>query len=148
MSRISQYLSAEHYQCDTLFAEAESAVAEARWEQATPLYGEFRIETEQHFRREEEVLFPAFEQATGLVGGPTEFMRGEHSQMRRLLSRLDHALSSRNAEQFLGEAETLLTLMQQHNLKEENVLYRLAGQALAGETDDLLEKMQALEAQA
>ena len=148
MSRISQFLSAEHYQCDNLFAEAESAVAEARWEQATPLYGEFRTETEQHFRREEEVLFPAFEHATGLVGGPTEVMRSEHSQMRRLLSRLDHALASRNAEQFLGEAETLLTLMQQHNLKEENVLYRLADQSLADETDHLLEKMQSLEVQA
>ncbi|MDE2344239.1 MAG: hemerythrin domain-containing protein [Betaproteobacteria bacterium] len=148
MSRISQYLSAEHYQCDNLFAETESAVAEARWEQATPLYEQFRRETEQHFRREEEVLFPAFEQASGMAGGPTEVMRGEHSQMRRLLSRLDHALASRDAGQFLGEAETLLTLMQQHNLKEENVLYRLASQTLAGQADLLLGKMQALEAEA
>ncbi|MDE2624878.1 MAG: hemerythrin domain-containing protein [Betaproteobacteria bacterium] len=148
MSRIIQYLSAEHYQCDNLFAEAECAVAEARWEQAVPFYDQFRNETEKHFRQEEEVLFPAFEQASGLVGGPTEVMRSEHSQMRRLLSRLGHELASRNAEQFLGEAETLLTLMQQHNLKEENVLYRMASQALAGQADILLEKMRALEAQA
>ncbi|MDE1943164.1 MAG: hemerythrin domain-containing protein [Betaproteobacteria bacterium] len=145
MSHISQYLSAEHYHCDSLFAETENAVAESRWEQATSLYDQFHRETEQHFQREEEVLFPAFEQTTGVAAGPTEVMRGEHRQMRRLFSRLDLALASHNAEQFLGEAETLLTLMQQHNLKEENVLYRLASQALASEAQSLIDKMQSLE---
>lgn len=145
MNRISQHLSAEHYHCDTLFSEAEGAVAEARWEQATVLYGQFRQETEDHFRREEEILFPAFEQATGSSGGPTDVMRTEHSQMRRLLSRLAQALDRRDAGRFLGESETLLTLMQQHNLKEENVLYHLANQVLAGQADALIEKMHSLE---
>ena len=144
MCHISQYLSAEHTQCDTLFAEAESAVSEARWEHAASLYGRFREKTEQHFQREEGVLFPAFERATGISAGPTEVMRSEHGQMRRLLSRLDSALASRDAERFLGEAETLLTVMQQHNLKEENMLYRMAGQVLASQADAVVRKMKSV----
>jgi len=145
VSSISQYLSADHDHCDNLFIEAENAAAKAQWNNAEALFYSFRSGTELHFSREELVLFPAFEQATTLSGGPTEVMRSEHRQMRRILQELEEALKKRDIDQFLGETETLLPLMQQHNLKEESMLYRIASQVLANQADVLIEKMQALE---
>ena len=49
-------------------------------------------------------------------------MRMEHRQMREVLSMLNACLGKRDADGFLGYAETLNTLMQQHNIKEENSL--------------------------
>jgi hemerythrin-like domain-containing protein len=57
-------------------------------------------------------------------------MRLEHEQMRALFRDMQASLPAHDARQFLGITETLLILMQQHNLKEEHVLYRLADQAL------------------
>jgi len=41
---------------------------------------------------------------------------------------------------FLGLAETLMLLMQQHNMKEEQVLYRMMDQVYGEEVNDLLKQ--------
>jgi hemerythrin-like domain-containing protein len=46
-----------------------------------------------HFGVEESVLFPRFEQSTGMYRGPTQVMRGEHVQMRQLLAAAEAALA-------------------------------------------------------
>ncbi len=145
MNQISDYLAAEHGHCDQAFIEAESAVAQGQWEQTRKLWQQFCSSTHRHFEREEQVLFPAFEAATGLRSGPTEIMRQEHEQMRQILQVLQQALAHQDKEKFLGGADTLLPLMQQHNLKEENILYRMADQVLASEAQSLLEHMQLLD---
>ena len=40
-------------------------------------------------------------------------------------------------------ADTLLIMMQQHNMKEENILYPMCDQHLAGETPELLARLEA-----
>jgi hemerythrin-like domain-containing protein len=145
MSSISEYLSEEHRHCDDLFVEAENAVSQSRWNDAEKPFHDFMLSTEIHFNREELVLFPAFEQATTPSGGPTEVMRSEHRQIRSILQRLEEALKKRDTDQFLGEAETLLPLVQQHNLKEESMLYRMASQVLANQADTLIGRMQVLD---
>jgi DUF438 domain-containing protein len=59
-------------------------------------------------------------------------MRGEHRQMRDLLAQMKLALDERDGEGFGGAAETLLIMMQQHNMKEENILYPMCDNALGG----------------
>jgi hemerythrin-like domain-containing protein len=100
----------------------------------------------RHFAREESVLFPAFEARTGMSGGPTFVMRAEHQQMNGLLGEMNSALSQRDAKTYLGLSETLLMLMRQHNMKEENILYPMSDQALADEQADLLDRMGSLTA--
>ena len=78
------------------------------------------------------MLFPAFEAATGMSGGPTQIMRMEHAQMRDLLAQMDAALQQKNRDAFAGIADTLLIMMQQHNMKEENILYPMCDNSLAG----------------
>ncbi len=137
MSNLTEPLHRHHKHCDELFADAEAAVAARDWERAGPLVADFQKELETHFRTEEEVLFPAFEASTGMVGGPTQMMRFEHAQMRDLMDQMQVALSGRHGDNFAGAAETLLILMQQHNMKEENILYPMCDRSLAAQAGPL-----------
>jgi iron-sulfur cluster repair protein YtfE (RIC family) len=58
--------------------------------------------------------------------------------MRDTLTAMGQALKARQAEAYLGLSETLLMLMRQHNMKEENILYPMLDQALAAEAQTLL----------
>lgn len=144
METLSRYLTEDHEHCDTLFAEAENAVASGDWAEAGAEFARFRMATLRHFLCEEDILFPAFESATGMTSGPTMVMRSEHEQIRLALEAMAEAVAARNAEAYLGYAETLLMLLRQHNLKEEQILYPMTDRAMAGETPDLLARMQAL----
>jgi hemerythrin-like domain-containing protein len=123
-----------HTHCDDLFVTAEDACRRQDWEAARVAVAAFAGDTETHFRAEEELLFPAFEQTTGMVLGPTQMMRMEHAQMRGLLAQMEEAINARDSESYAGAAETLLVLMQQHNMKEENILYPMCEQALPVES--------------
>ena len=72
-----------------------------------------------------------------MSGGPTQVMRTEHRQMRDLLADLARAVAARRADDFAGHGETLVILMQQHNLKEENILYPMCDSSLAASGGDL-----------
>ena len=65
--------------------------------------------------------------------GPTAVMRMEHQQMRGLLDQIGEAMDANDAQQALDIGDTLLMLIQQHNVKEENMLYPMAQNMLAGE---------------
>lgn len=127
---ITTPLFQHHKHCDEIFAAAEEACANGDWAAGETAFASLRRELETHFTSEEELLFPAFENATGMTSGPTEVMRGEHRQMRDLLAQMQEALASRDGDGFDGAAETLLILMQQHNMKEENILYPMCDNAL------------------
>ena len=142
MTSLSQFLTGEHHHCDDLFAKAENAVAASDWAQAQSGFLAFFEDMQQHFSHEEDVLFPAFETRTGMSGGPTAVMREEHLQMNRVFAAMQEALARHDGNAYLGQSETLLMLMRQHNLKEENMLYPMADQALAGEQPALLARMQ------
>lgn len=124
-------LQQHHKHCDDLFVRAEAACAAGDWAQGAADFAHLHDQLEAHFKGEEELLFPAFEAATGMRSGPTEVMRGEHHQMRELLAQMAADLAARDADAFGGEAETLLILMQQHNLKEENILYPMCDRVLS-----------------
>jgi iron-sulfur cluster repair protein YtfE (RIC family) len=133
MDNLTQPLHDHHKHCDDLFAAAEEAAQDRRWPECQRLFERFRGEIEAHFATEEQVLFPAFELASGMVAGPSQVMRFEHAQMRDLMARMEQAAARRDGNEFSGSAETLLILMQQHNMKEENILYPMCERTLAGQ---------------
>ena len=130
MSTISEFMTREHRGCDETFANAEAQVDSEDWAHAGELTRQFLNEMERHFMMEEQVLFPAFEQQTGITQGPTTIMREEHQQMRQLLMQLQSALDEQQRDEFLDTGETLLIMMQQHNMKEEGMLYPMCDQQL------------------
>ncbi len=139
---ISEFMSKDHKACDLLFAEAENAASEENWDSANQALTAFVRAMSRHFGVEELELFPAFEQATGMQGGPTQMMRMEHVQMRELFAEMQYALEQKNSDDYLGAAETLLILMQQHNVKEEQILYGMIDRLPSASDSDWLQKFQ------
>ncbi len=141
MSVIVEFMTGKHRQCDDVFSSAESAVAKENWDDANKYWPLFTKELELHFQAEEDILFPQFEQATGMTNGPTEVMRMEHQQMRSLVVDLNENLANKNKNDFLGNSETLMVLMQQHNMKEEMMLYPMSEQHIPN-VDEVSEALQ------
>ncbi len=127
---IREFMAQDHKDCDLLFAAAENAVSKDDWETASQAFNEFIQAMERHLGVEEKELFPAFEEETGIMAGPTEMMRMEHDQMRVLFAEMKYAMEQKNSDDYLGIADTLLILMQQHNMKEEQILYNMMDQRL------------------
>lgn len=144
MTTISAFLARDHKHCDNLFAAAEEAVAQGDWEHAAVVFGQFQDALLHHFAMEEEVMFPAFEERTGMTHGPTAMMRSEHRQMKDMLKHISGAMAGKDANACLGDADTLLLIMQQHNIKEEQILYPMADQALVNEHDQVVGRMGAV----
>ncbi len=144
MTSINDFLATDHHRCDNLFAVAEAAAAHGDWDNATTGFSDFQEALQLHFAMEETILFPAFEARTGMMQGPTAIMRSEHRQMSDLLNQMMDALADRNGNAYLGAADTLLIIMQQHNMKEELVLYQMADRLLTGELDEMVGLMRAM----
>ena len=142
MSSVAEFLAAEHRQCDDGFAAAEEAAHLADLAGCRARFPLFQAAMERHFQKEEDTLFPAFEQATGNAMGPTRVMRLEHRQMRDALAEMSNALTGGDLEDYLGQAETLLILMQQHNIKEEQILYPMCDQILGAAAAAMIQAMQ------
>jgi len=145
LDQLTAPLVADHRHCDGLFATAEDAAQRTDWAACRERFDAFRAAMLQHFEIEENVLFPAFEQATGMTMGPTAMMRSEHAQMRDLLENMTAVIAAGRRDDYLGLSETLLLYMQQHNLKEENVLYPMSDQVLAASGIDLTQQTTACE---
>ncbi|NQV85102.1 MAG: hemerythrin domain-containing protein [Rhodospirillales bacterium] len=79
-----------------------------------------------HARIEEDGLFAALDVSLGGMG-PLGVMLGEHREIDRLLAA---AQASGSAAACAGHLRDLLTLLRQHFIKEERVLFVLAQQHL------------------
>ncbi len=148
MTSITEYLSGDHKRCDDLFASAETNASQNKWEEAQANLKEFITALERHFGMEEKVLFPEFENVTGSTQGPTNVMRMEHQQMRSILEMLQDSAKRCSTDDFLGYSETLNTMMQQHNMKEESILYVMTDRVLAGRQDEIIKTMSGTDAAA
>lgn len=141
MHSIHQVMSHDHKRCDDMFVEAQRYAARKDWAVARQYTDLFIRNVLQHFNHEETVLFPTFEQTTGMQHGPTEIMREEHKTMCDLFDELRQAAAKESASHYLGVAETLFIFMQQHNMKEENVLYPMIDQHCPGNELDRLRNL-------
>jgi hemerythrin-like domain-containing protein len=139
MNEFITYLKDDHRHCDDVLVDAERAVVDNDWPTAESRLADFSKDVQRHFAVEEDVLFPAFESRTGMTGGPTHAMRAEHRLIRDLLTALDRAAQDRDTRDFLGHADTLNIMLQQHNMKEENILYPMIARTLEDGGDALLQ---------
>ena len=143
---ISSYMKSEHRECDESFSAAEKAMIEGDFEKAEELFIRFSNETLTHFKREEESLFPTFEELSGSAEGPTKVMRYEHEQMRNLIGKLAGAVESKDTDEYLSIAESMMILLQQHNMKEEQMLYAMCDRMMPSEVkEETLSIMKAIQ---
>ncbi len=142
---ISSYMRNEHRDCDGLFSTAEKSVIDGNFEEAEKQFLLFADDTLKHFKKEEEVLFPTFEEITGNREGPTMVMRHEHEQVRGLIGKMAGAIENRDSDAYLSMAESMMILLQQHNMKEEQMLYAMCDRVIPQDKkEQTLEEMKAI----
>jgi iron-sulfur cluster repair protein YtfE (RIC family) len=144
MDTILDFLGSDHRLCDELFASAKAAVTQRDWDSARGRFDHFHAAMQRHLAREENVLFPAFEARTANTMGPTQVMRMEHGRMRRLMQDMARATADEDHSRYLCLAATLQMLLQQHNLKEEELLFPMIDLMLDDAHADLIGAMQAI----
>lgn len=142
MDLISDIMIRHHRDCDAGFARAGEKAQAADWDGLRREAAGVLDELERHIAVEEELLFPAFEERTGMnEGGPTATMRMEHGQMRGMFAQMRAAAEARDAVRYLETSDTLLALLEQHNIKEESMMYPMLDQALGEDAAPLLEQV-------
>jgi hemerythrin-like domain-containing protein len=133
---IKEYLTADHATCDETFADFE-----ADFDAAKDKFANMARAYERHFKMEERVFFPAFESKMGSSCAPTQMMRMEHEQIRSLLAQMKEAIDANDKKRFIAIADTFIFLVQQHNGKEETILYSMGDRLLGDEAAEIVEKM-------
>ena len=141
MTTIHSYLSSDHRHCDESLANIEVAVLKKRWDEVLFYSKQFNNEMNRHFFCEETILFPAFENAIGMTSGPTVVMRMEHIKIREMLEQIPEMVLNKNSDRLLGITETLMIFIQQHNNKEEQMLYNMCDMHLSIQAEDLITNM-------
>jgi iron-sulfur cluster repair protein YtfE (RIC family) len=63
-----------------------------------------------------------------------------------MFAQMRAAIEAKDAEQYLGIAQTLLSLLQQHNMKEESMMYPMLDQSLGDDAHSLLAQLERLAA--
>ncbi len=120
---VTGFFQEDHRRLDRIFEELLQAFKDGTGE-VRDLFDRFDAGLRQHIGWEENLLFPLFEQRTGMsVGGPTEVMRGEHRQIEQVLTGLQQGVEQEDAQALDQDREALADILGAHNVKEEQVLY-------------------------
>lgn len=143
-SNLIEFFTHDHRTCDESWLAVETAADNADSAATSAAFTQFKTEMLRHFNMEESVLFPAFEDATGMTQGPTTVMRMEHEQMRGLLSQMADAAAGGDFENLTDLGDTLLMVIGQHNAKEEGMLYPMAQEHIPVEWNELKSRIDAV----
>ncbi|RAX51804.1 hypothetical protein CCY99_08365 [Helicobacter sp. 16-1353] len=139
--QIREYMINEHRECDEILSQLEDAVISGDWGNVGAKFNEFRDECERHFLEEEQVMFVEFEAKIGIADGPTKVMTMEHNMVRETLKEMQTALESSNKDRMLGLIESVMLILQQHNMKEEQMLYNMVQMHLSDKNDEIINRM-------
>ncbi len=121
---ITDFFQTDHRRLDAIVERFRDAVDAARWEQASRDFREFSLGLRRHIQAEEEILFPLFEQKTGMTdAGPTFVMKMEHKEIKEFLDKILAAADGKDASRALETLNALINILTDHNMKEEHILY-------------------------
>lgn len=140
--QIREFMTNDHRACDEQFVVVEEAVSGGNFAAAKEAFEGFSAHTLHHFEQEELYLFEEFSSATGMRGGPVEVMKYEHEQFRTLLTQMRAAIEAQDAAEFFGLSEAAMILLQQHNMKEEQMLYNMIQMHLGERNDEIVMHLQ------
>ena len=142
---IREFLQWDHERLDWILIDATTLAASGNRAGAAARFAEFCTRLRRHIRMEEEILFPAFERATG-EKGPTAQMVHEHVEIQDRLAQMAAALASdATAGSFPDLRRRLLGVLGHHNAKEERIVYPMSDQRLApSEREALVLAMQGI----
>ena len=121
---ITEYFETDHRRLDTIYDRFQGEFRAGEWEAAEADFREFRLGLKRHIKAEEEILFPTFEEKTGMVdAGPTFVMRMEHKDIQDYLDRVLEGAVAKDLAKTKDAAAQLTGILADHNMKEEHILY-------------------------
>jgi iron-sulfur cluster repair protein YtfE (RIC family) len=119
---VQESFAHDHDRLDQLL-ETYRRLKRVDFAKAREAFREFKTGLQRHILWEEGILFPLFEEKTGMHDhGPTVVMRAEHQEIGRRLEALHDKVRRQDMESD-AEEQGLLQALFAHNQKEENVLY-------------------------
>lgn len=147
MHKVSNYLAHDHDRCDGLYADAVALVAAHDWEQAAVSFLAFAEAMRRHVEMEERVIYPAFEQLLANTAAPTQSLHAEHQLLCEIMYRMSMAIKRRDVIEFSDHADSFRLTTEQHNLKEEGILFPMFDKLLRPRYDELVRAMDGLRAE-
>ncbi len=121
---VTEYLQTDHRRLDGIMNRFQEAVKAGRWEDASRDFREFNLGLRRHIQTEEEVLFPVFEEKTGMHdSGPTFVMRMEHTEIKETLDKILKGTDAKDSKTVSDSTYALTNILGDHNMKEEHILY-------------------------
>jgi regulator of cell morphogenesis and NO signaling len=120
---VTSCLASEHGAFDALMGRVSDLVTHGELLRARQAFAELARKAVRHIRFEEDVLFPVFEQATGMFFGPTTVVRREHGTILARLDALAAALEQADAGAFEKGRRELAALVAGHHRREQHALY-------------------------
>ncbi|ULA58528.1 MAG: Hemerythrin domain-containing protein [Nitrospira sp.] len=140
-AKISVTFEQDHDRLDGLFTtfqqQKRKDVAKAK-----EAFVEFKFGLQRHIVWEEDVLFPKWEENSGMAeGGPTQVMRTEHRIIADCLEAIHRKVQANNPDSDMEE-QRLIDVLKSHNMKEERILYPSIDQVISDqERADLYQAM-------
>lgn len=129
---IREYFQEDHARLDGLLAQFQT-LKRSDYAKAKGCFVDFKFGLQRHIVWEEDLLFPPWEEATGMTeGGPTQVMRREHRQIAERLEALHKKVQAADPDSD-QEEQALLAILAAHNRKEELVLYPALDETLSDE---------------
>ncbi len=119
---VSTYYETDHDRLDDLFKKFQE-LKRTDFPKAKEYFKEFKFGLQRHIVWEEDILFPLFEEKTGMHDdGPTAVMRSEHRLIKKHLESIHDKVREGNPDTDADEQLLIHTLLL-HNQKEEMILY-------------------------
>lgn len=123
MQTITDCLKADHHRLDQLLEETLAALERGDLGQLRVRFPEYARHLRDHMRFEEEFMFPVVERVLCNAEGPVCVMRRDHQELSDRLVGMAAALYIGAIDAFRDELLSLTLSLENHNGREERVLY-------------------------
>lgn len=139
MESITAWMQQDHVLIDGILERATAAAQAGDFAALEREAALFLQRLERHIDMEENLLFPAFEERTGMTAaGPSVQMRAEHEQMHGIFQQMRDAIAAKDAAGWQRASQALLEVLVPHNLKEEQMMYPMLDDAMGADAEALL----------
>ena len=135
------FFTEDHRRCDSTWGEFEEHVASGDDAAAQGSWKAFHDQLLLHLQMAAAGVCPAFVGAWARPGGPPAVLGQVQAPLGGRGAQMAGAANGGDLQRVLDQGDTLLMLIQQHNAKEEAMLYPMTERALAGRWSEIAQKL-------
>jgi hemerythrin superfamily protein len=146
MSDSSNWLIHDHRKYQVALEACEVAAGVREWKEAAQRFNAFVDDLKLHMRMEDEVLYPFFKEEVGDPEDEIGELSYEHDKLARLLRDVAIVIKHKDYDHFEECLKPLYDALLEHSTHEEAVFSRVSGHALLTRRDEILRRLEALQA--